>query len=151
MGYRSEVGYVIAFQNNIDWTDEASDKDKTMTGRDVFNTFLAEAKSHPETKQCFEDIDADTYEVNEVEMYIKGHWSDVKWYDDYDDVKCHHKLMEMASEYINSQRDNTNIKFTTISYGFVRIGEENDDIETEYDGDEGWDLVYPVRKIDFNV
>ena len=151
MGYRSEVGYVIAFQNNIDWTDEASDKDKTMTGRDVFNTFLAEAKSNPETKQCFEDIDADTYIVNETEMYIKGHWSDVKWYDDYDDVKCHHKLMEMASEYINSQRDNTNIKFTTISYGFVRIGEENDDIETEYDGDEGWDLVYPVRKIDFNV
>ena len=130
MGYRSEVGYVIAFQNNIDWTDEASDKDKTMTGRDVFNTFLAEAKSHPETKQCFEDIDADTYIVNETEMYIKGHWSDVKWYDDYEDVKCHHSLMQLASEYINSQRDNSKIKFTTISYGYVRIGEENDDIET---------------------
>ena len=151
MGYRSEVGYVIAFQNNIDWTDEASDKDKAMTGRDVFNTFLAEAKSNPETKQCFDDADADTYEVNVEKMFIKGHWLDVKWYDDYDDVKCHHKLMEMASEYINSQRDNDKIKFTTISYGFVRIGEENDDIETEYDGDEGWDLIYPVRKIDFNV
>ena len=65
--------------------------------------------------------------------------------------KCHHSLMQLASEYINSQRDNSKIKFTTISYGYVRIGEENDDIETEYDGDEGWDLVYPVRKVDFNV
>ena len=30
MGHRSEVGYVIAFQNNIDRTDEASDKDKKI-------------------------------------------------------------------------------------------------------------------------
>ena len=77
--------------------------------------------------------------------------SDWKWYDDYDDVKCHERLLDLAEEYIDAQNSNKAMRNLTISYGFVRIGEETDDIDTKYGGDDGYSLIYPTRSIEFEV
>jgi hypothetical protein len=148
MGYRSEVGYAIAFDRDLKYADDVPDKDKLLTGVDVFNTFLAEAKSKDDTKLCFEH---DELEVQESSLLLKFYASDWKWYDDYDDVQCHEKLLELAEEYINSQQEDSKLKHLSISYGFVRIGEETEDIDTRYGGDDGYSLLYPTRGIEFEV
>jgi hypothetical protein len=148
MGYRSEVGYAIAFDRDLKYADDVPDKDKLLTGVDVFNTFLAEAKSREDTKLCFEH---DELEVQESSLLLKFYASDWKWYDDYDDVQCHEKLLELAEEYINSQQEDSKLKHLSISYGFVRIGEETEDIDTKYGGDDGYSLIYPTRGIEFEV
>jgi hypothetical protein len=33
----------------------------------------------------------------------------------------------------------------------VRIGEETEDIDTKYGGDDGYSLLYPTRGIEFEV
>lgn len=150
MGYHSEVGYVIAFDKNIQWTDEATDEDKKLTGEGIFNTFLTEAKSNEDTKLCF-DEDESPLEVDHENLILKFHLDSCKWYDDYDDVKCHERLLDLAEEYIDAQNSNKAMRNLTISWGFVRIGEETEDIDTKYGGDDGYSLLYPVRSIEFEV
>lgn len=150
MGYRSEVGYVISFDKNIMWTDEATDEDKKLTGEGIFNTFITEAKANEDTKLCFNE-DESPLEVDHENLILKFYVSDWKWYDDYDDVKCHERLLDLAEEYIDAQNSNKAMRNLTISWGFVRIGEETDDIETKYGGDDGYSLLYPTRSIEFEV
>ena len=40
MGYRSEVGYAIAFNEDLRYRNEVPDNQRLLTGRDMFNTFL---------------------------------------------------------------------------------------------------------------
>ena len=148
MGYRSEVGYAIAFNEDLRYKNEVPDNQRLLTGRDMFNTFLAEAKSREDTKLCFEH---DELEVQETSMLLKFYASDWKWYDDYDDVQCHEKLLELAEEYITAQQEDDKLEGLSISYGFVRIGEETEDIDTKYGGDDGYSLLYPTRGIEFEV
>lgn len=150
MGYRSEVGYVISFNEDIEWTELATDEDKKLTGADIFNTFLTEAKSNEDTKLCF-DEDESPLEIDKERLVLKFYVDDWKWYDDYDEVKCHERLLDLAEEYIDAQNNNQAMKSLTISYGFVRVGEETEDIDTRYGGDDGYSLIYPTRSIQFEV
>ena len=64
-------------------------------------------------------------------------FSDVKWYDGYADVKAHHELMERAVDAHEG------------SYVFRRIGEEDDDIETQGNGEDApWELVHLSRSLE---
>ena len=66
--------------------------------------------------------------------------TDTKWYDDYPEVKALEKLMEIAE------------KAEGFSYRFVRIGEEEDDIETKVHGDDPpYDCIGLDRSIAMNV
>jgi len=150
MGYQSEVGYAIQFDRNIQWTDTATDEDKKLTGEDIFNTFIAEAKLREETKLCFDEEES-PLEINQEDLLLKFYVDSCKWYDDYEDVQCHEALLKLADEYIDSQENNQAMKHLTISYGFVRIGEETEDIDSRYGGDDGYSLLYPVRSIQFEV
>ena len=65
--------------------------------------------------------------------------SDWKWYPDYAFVKAAHLFMDEAVEMFNA------------SWRFVRIGEEDNDIEVTENGDDCSDLyhmVYPVSTIE---
>ena len=90
MGYRSEVGYAIAFDKDLKYADDVPDKDKLLTGVDVFNTFLAEAKSREDTKLCFDENES-PLEIKKEDLLLKFHVDSWKWYDDYNDVQCHEK------------------------------------------------------------
>ena len=53
-------------------------------------------------------------------------WEDVKWYDSYPDVQIIENIMQMCDNV-----DSDTLAYD--SYGFVRIGEELDDIEMKGD------------------
>ena len=150
MGYRSEVGYAIRFNKDIEWTDHATDEDKKLTGADIFNTFLTEAKSNDDTKLCFDENES-PLEIDKERLLFKFYVDDWKWYDDYEEVQCHERLLELAEEYIDAQNNNQAMRNLTISWGFIRIGEETEDIDTKYGGDDGYSLLYPLRSIQFEV
>jgi hypothetical protein len=82
-----------------------------------------------------------TEAINETgdheDKYIVFKISDVKWYDSYDDVKAHHKLMHEANELFGA------------SYRFMAIGEDGAETYQE-DGDvyDGlYDMLHSVHEL----
>lgn len=156
MGYRSEVGYVIAFQEN-------------ELGKALFYTFLAEAKAKSETNLCF--TEHNPIQVDEDRLRLVFGASDVKWYDGYADVDCHEALIAMAKEYCDQEETRANEanakerakheaqtqamfmhEQENIGYAYVRIGEEADDCDQKFGGwDEAQNIVQLSRVIDFNL
>jgi hypothetical protein len=124
MGYRSDVAYKIKFDDEGQW-----------------NVFLLEAKSKPETRLCFEDEDLTVvHDKHEIRFVACA----VKWYPDYPDVKCHHRLMELCDEY-NERGDEY-----VCAWLFRRIGEEEDDIEHQTGGEPDWDWIELNRSLQVN-
>lgn len=66
-------------------------------------------------------------------------WSyeDVKWYHDYDDVQL---FIRLWGQFESREHE--------FSGGFARIGEDTTDIESQYFGDEGYELASVGRYID---
>jgi len=79
MGYRSDVAYVIKF-------------DDTDT-RDNFVTLML-AKNEPQTTQALSECE---YGYTD-DPIITFKETDLKWYRDFEDVKAHHALMREAVE-----------------------------------------------------
>ena len=133
MGYRSEVAYTIRF---------TSDHDEN--NRQSFFTFLAEAKSKAATAPCFTEETGQwsEFEVDEKRFRINFNAEGVKWYESYEDVKCHEALIDLAAEWVNDEDNNS-----SIAYVFVRIGEQNDDIEEKEGGDYDYDWIQVNRSI----
>ena len=106
--------------------------------------------------------------TEKTKVIIPVHWAGYPCdMDEINDLaKTHNlKVIEDAAHAFGSVYKNKNIgtisdftsfsfqaiKHLTISYGFVRIGEETEDIETRYGGDDGYSLLYPTRGIEFEV
>ena len=126
MGYYSEVAYVIEFK----------DKDQKET---FIN--LQKVKADDTINDALMELMNITDEGNNK---LAFHESSVKWYDDFIDVKAHHRLMQEAEELFPDD----------VSWLFVRIGEQDDDMQQETGGENAWDLseyVYPVRYIKFEL
>jgi hypothetical protein len=118
MGYRSDVTYII---------ECASIEEKEK--------FVALAMLNDTYKKALDECK----QVKEKNTYIICEFSDVKWYEDYEEVKCHTKLLQYIDEL-----DDTNVNAR-----FVRIGEDSDDIEETAYGPNGWDIeLYVSRVID---
>lgn len=132
MGYRSDVAYTIRFVSEDDTKNKQS-----------FYTFLAEAKSRAATAPCFSDDHWAEVEIDETRLRINFAVDDTKWYPSYPSVACHEALIDLADEWAN---DDAN--FSEIAYRFVRIGEEQEDIETKTNGSASWDWVNVVRAIE---
>ena len=117
MGYRSAVAYTIRF------VDDHDEKNKQS-----FYTFLAEAKAKAATALCFNDPEWAEFVIDEARYRINFSADDVKWYSDYEHVKCHEALIELADEWAN-QGDGDSEPHTGIAYKFIRIGEDIGDVE----------------------
>ena len=124
MGYRSDVAYMIQFQKKEDYWG-----------------FVAEAKCDPETAICFVD---EGFKQNDAMLAIQFGADQVKWYPDYEDVKCHQELWAKARD--------RELKSHGICDGyFARIGEESDDIEERSFGDEPpYDYINIERALHIN-
>jgi hypothetical protein len=120
MGYRSNVAYTIRFTDDDDKLNEHT-----------FYTFIAEAKANDSCRAALEEC-----EVDEQELRINYHVEDIKWYDSYSHVKNHMKLIELASDTIETFED---IK-ECLGYVFARIGDNDDDTEWKAKGkyDSNW-------------
>lgn len=124
MGYRSDIAYKIKFDRKED-----------------FWGFIAEAKLDPDTALCFseESWGEEYFEVDEEKYEIQFLAEGVKWYSDYDEVKCHEALWDKASE-----RDDEGVE---VEGAWCRIGEESDDNEEKYFGDDPYDMVRISRQV----
>ena len=147
MGYRSEVGYKIKFDKDMPWAKDIPVSDALPTSKDLFNLFVAEAKARTETKLCFEEDEG--FEVDENNLSIKFYADWVKWYDEFPDVQCHEALLGLADEWITQQAEDKRLEGSCIRWGFVRIGEEHDDVDERHNND-GYELVYLTRGITFD-
>lgn len=143
MGYRSEVSLVIQTDNPID------DKCK-----DLWATFITEAKALDDTK-WFMSILCDTAD-EETKKYYEGwlegsgldmenqsivcYFCDVKWYESFHDVQSVEALLKLAESYVEGNHP--------LSYAFVRVGEDQDDIDYMHGGEKSYSLVRPVTYID---
>lgn len=126
MGYRSDVAYKIKFEKAED-----------------FWGFIAEAKLDPETALCFGDAWTDTddgFEVDEKNYEIRLLCEGVKWYSDYPEVECHQKLWEKAEDRCDGEG-------VEVDGAWCRIGEESDDIDERYFGDDPYDMVRISRQL----
>jgi hypothetical protein len=124
MGYRSTVAYKIAFNNKED-----------------FWGFIAESKLDPETALCFDEDSwsKEYFEVDEKKYEIRLFCDNVKWYSDYPEVQCHEKLWDKASD-----RDDEGIE---VDGAYCRVGEESDDNEERYFGNDPYDMVRISRDV----
>jgi len=121
MGYRSNVKALIYFANS----------DKNLLEYDklklLFNTTF---------KDVFEAWGEDYFSWDDKHRVLKFNADSVKWYDSYPEVKLLVKFLE-------------DVRDLEYEYEFIRIGEEDDDTETDSTGDsEGF--LYVQRTIEVN-
>ena len=120
MGYRSTVAYTIRF---LPITRDGADEIKAYdVAKDSFYLFLAEAKAKPETAGAI--ADSEHLIIDEQKLQFNFYAGDVKWYDDYDDVKCHEKLISLSKEWATEGEHET-------GGAFARVG---DDLEDNAEG-----------------
>ena len=120
MGYRSDVAYVIKF-NDIET-------------RDNFVTLML-AKNDPQITQAISECEHG-YKDDPI---ITFEATDVKWYDSFDDVKAHHALMHDAIEIYKEKGG---------KYRFISVGEDGAE-ECDENDDDGdlWDYVTTRHEI----
>ena len=113
MGYRSEVAYTIGF------------KDEHTMGKFITHVFGSDdehmIQALKECEVCFKDL------------RINFHAYDVKWYESYTDVQGHTRLYQLCD------KDDTQF-FEKCDYKFIRVGEEQGDIDEEYSNNAGHEL-----------
>ena len=111
MGYRSDVYIGVAFENEADLKE-----------------VLAVYAIDPRVQQLDLMKEWDVMEDNILLCVIEG----TKWYAGYEDVQGIEHMLNLADKF-DAERD------MPIAYRFVRLGEDEDDIETreEHNGDEG--------------
>jgi hypothetical protein len=124
MGYRSDIAYKIRFEKEED-----------------FWGFIAESKLDPDTALCFDReenegkflVDEQKYEI----CFLAEGW---KWYDDYPEVKCHQALWEKAEE-------RSEVLHVAVDGAWCRVGEESDDVNERYFGNDPYDMVHISRQV----
>ena len=124
MGYRSEVAYSIGFED-------------TQTMGQFINYVFGSEDEHmiDALKEC---------EVCFKELRINFHAYDVKWYESYTDVQGHTKLYTLPN-------DESTQFYEKCDYKFIRVGEEQGDIDEDYSSNADIDLhdgFYTVTSIE---
>ena len=106
MGYRSQVAYVIAFE------------DKTTLNEFISLVMLKGGREAEALKECQIEVSEGAFSCYRINFYQ----DDVKWYDSYPEVEAHTWLYQYAVERFEGK----------CAYRFLRIGEEQADIEDEH-------------------
>jgi hypothetical protein len=106
-----------------------------------FNTFLCEAKAKIPALWAGEEGSINEWlEIDMTKLQFNFHTPhDIKWYPDYDEVKAHEALWDLAREF---SEDNN----TIVGQMFI-VGEEADDINQRAFGDLEDDYIRLNREI----
>ena len=118
MGYRSDVAYVIKF-------DELAQRDAFIT--------LMHAKNDPHINNALEEI---KYRYSK-DPIITFFCESTKWYENYPDVAVHHKLMRDAVELYKAE-----YRFVRVGEDADDIQTQQDCAKYDL-----WEYVYPIRQI----
>ena len=116
MGYRSDVAYVIRFN--------------TTEQRDTF-VQLVKHRNDDWTHAILE------CETEYVQPIITFETSDVKWYEDYADVRAHHEMMEWSVEL-----------YPDAGWRIIQLGEDGqEECNQGGDADDLWDYLYTSHSL----
>ena len=69
-----------------------------------------------------------------------------KWYDDYGDVQAHTAIFDHFQQLYDDFPNE--LPYLWLNGAFARIGENDDDIETDYWGNDPYELMFIRRSID---
>jgi len=129
MGYRSSVRSCV-YSDNVELFDAFIAGQKLSEPRlfEDGNWFKNNLKFE---EQIYKDMEG---KITQTIKILDMSCDDVKWYDDFDDVKSWTKLLASAEEQ-------------GLNYEFVRVGEESDDIEQEQGGENVEHFLYPSTSI----
>lgn len=114
MGYRSDVAYVIKFDD--------------IQTRDAYVTLML-AHDDPEVRKAIEECEYD----NTRDAIITFKAEDVKWYSSFPDVQAHTFIYENAHEL-----EMGSYRFLSVG----EDGAEQDDHVALHDGHEMWDYMH---------
>lgn len=126
MGYRNQVAFAVCGK-----------KEDVIP---VLMTLRLEGSAA--TKKALDELSASEYEGW---LTLSFYEESVKWYDSYDDVNALKAIYEKFKDEENSNERRL------FDGAFVRIGEDDNDIETDYWGDGPYSLVSLVRTISLDV
>jgi hypothetical protein len=127
MGYSSEVAYLI----------EGSKED--------IISFITKVRllGGP-ASEALKEVTVGAYD--EGDLYIAFEARGVKWYPDFDDVKSHEELWNLAEDETNEDG------LQAFSGAFCRVGEDTNDLEERNFGDDvPYDRVYITRGVGADV
>lgn len=121
MGYRSDVAYVIKFDD--------------IETRDNFVTLML-AKNDKHITQALDECEY-RYQDDPIITFEE---SDIKWYDTYDEVIAHRTLMKSAVEIYGEEKGGR--------YRFIGVGEDGAE-EFDEDDNEGdlYDYITTVHQV----
>lgn len=148
MGYRSEVAIIVQMDRP---ERDVKHSDKTIKD---WHLFISELKANPKCEKAMKEltkesglIDYGGIDMKNCSLY--AHFEDMKWYGSYSEVQSFQAILDIAQEYI----DQTKHQFK-MSACFIRVGEEDGDLERDAWGEEGYDLAYissPTIQMDWNA
>ena len=114
MGYRSEVGMILSTEAYellvCELEKERVDRILNNNNPDKFNSTI-------DLLDMMENDGASNLPENSTDIIFYYSW--IKWYDSYGEVQFVERMLDMMEE-----RD--------LAYSFLRIGEENKDIDARY-------------------
>ena len=103
MGYRSDVAYAIQFKDH-----------------EALKEFVALHAINEDTRHALNECALS--DDDQPALLLKA--EDVKWYDSFEDVQAHNKLLDSVDEAFDDRA----------GYHFLRIGEDDDDNEQKDGG-----------------
>jgi hypothetical protein len=109
MGYRSQVAYVISFD------------DKQTLNEFIAKIMVLGGHVCDALKECQIEVVEGMLNCYRINFFA----SDVKWYDTFPEVEGHNMLRELAEEWYSGKSASR----------FIRIGEEHGDIDEQTEGD----------------
>lgn len=152
MGYRSDVHYVIAFPNDAELASFLAQakvlsgqpmtaSDAVTSGRNYGDQQIMWGDMVSALDEC--KIQFQAYGGPKV-PFIGFYAVNVKWYETYADVQSHESLLTLARIlYLGEGRKTTHCytgkgeppkTATMIAYDFIRIGEDDNDVERRGEG-----------------
>lgn len=125
MGYRSNVAYAIRF------------KDK-----EHLQGFLAAVRmtelDDQEAKKAFDDLLEYSEYNKESGNWLTFETEDIKWYDTFLYVQAHHRFLELSEDFDGS-------------WEFIRLGENDDDVERQTGGNDPPYALRVSRQIEWDL
>ena len=133
MGYRSEVGMILSAES---YELLVCELEKERVDRILNNNRPEKFYSTLELLDVMEEDGEPNLPEGSTDIILYYSW--IKWYDSYDEVQFVERMLDMMEE-----RD--------LAYSFLRIGEENQDIDARYNRSEDLCIdMYASRTISFS-
>ena len=133
MGYRSEVGIILSAEA---YELLVCELEKERVDRILNNNSPDKFMSTLELLDEMEEDGKPNLPERSTDIILYYSW--IKWYDSYDEINFIERMLDMMEE-----RD--------LAYSFLRIGEENPDIDARYNRSEDLCIdMYASRSVAFN-